>query len=156
MKKLILLTLLLAGCASQPFKEARLNGVSFQDIHQTDNVDALIGQKIVVGGDILIYQQKLDGTTEMEILSRTLSDRGFPMNSGTGTDRALIIIPEKIAESRVINARISAVGTIQAIKKTEGRYSDNVIVVLKADDYKLWRAPATKQKLSYGLTYELN
>jgi len=93
MKKLLLImiTLILAGCATGISKQSRSRVTVFEPFLslQQQPVD-FIGETVVFGGKIIVTQP-MENTTELTILQLALDDRDRPQDNDRSDGRFLVV-----------------------------------------------------------------
>lgn len=142
--------ILLSACASN-FGEDAKGALTYQEAISHNRV----GERVIIGGPIISYNYT-QYSTQIEIANAPLSN-GTPSISGNPNERAIIVIPEIIAEERLQNVRVSAIGDIKEIAQLK-RYGNSSVIMINARDYKIWRAASTMynptKKERYGYTYK--
>jgi len=131
---------LLAGCASAPFPEAVMQTVN-RAITVSElraNPGAYLGQRVIVGGEIISTEPKA-GETEVELLTHPLGSGDRPRHTDRSDGRVIVrskqfLDPALYAKDR----RLTAVGTVAG--GDERRIGDQPYLypVIEAEDVKLW------------------
>ena len=152
--KVLPLAVLITACTSS-FSDQAPNAMTYQEAIQQSPQTAL-GKTIVVGGPIVSYTLG-NHSTQIEIANSLSNKNDAPSHKGNMNERVIINIPECISPEQLQNVRISAIGTITDIA-TLTRYGNSTILMISADQYKVWRTakpmfdPNNKER--YGYTYK--
>jgi outer membrane lipoprotein len=131
--------LLLGGCATA-FPEDALRGVD-RSVTVADllgDPDAYVGRRVMIGGDILATRPK-PGSTEIELLSKTLDADDRPRHGDSSNGRALVtttafLDPAVFAEHR----RVTVIGTVTGTEERKIGELPYRYPVIAATDVKLW------------------
>ena len=137
---LILVSALVAGCASQPFPETVMSSVN-RAITITElraNPQAYIGQRVLVGGEILSTEPRAS-ETEVEVLTRPLDSEGRPRRTDASEGRVLVrtkqfLDPAVYARDR----RLTVVGTVAGGEDRRIGELPYLYPVIEAEYIKLW------------------
>ena len=137
---LALLSALLAGCASQPFPEAVMRSVNraVTVAELRANPRAFIGQRVLVGGEILSTEPRAN-ETEVELLTRPLGSDDRPRRTDVSDGRVLVrtkqfLDPAVYARDR----RLTVVGTVIGGEDRKIGELPYLYPVIEAEHIKLW------------------
>lgn len=149
------LTFVLAACSST-FGSAAKDALTYEAA-VSQPAKAILGKKMIVGGPVIAYQYS-PSQTQIEIASAPLNEESAPAKIANNKDRAIVIINGYIAPEELDNVRFSAIGRITDVAQIE-RYGKSTVIMITADDYRIWRAskpmfgPSSKPR--YGYKYDL-
>ncbi len=135
-----LAALLASGCASMPFPEDALRGVD-----RSLSLGALraapaahCGARVVLGGEVVAVMPR-PGATEIEVLSRPLSDGGAP-ERGDRSDGRFLAHTKEFLDPAVYapGRRITVLGTVTSTEERPIGFVPYTYVVITAERIKLW------------------
>ncbi|HET6370197.1 MAG TPA: Slp family lipoprotein [Nitrospiria bacterium] len=148
-----LFLILIAGCAPRliPEELAREIDPALTLERIRENVDAQLGKRILLGGEI-IEVRPLEGKSEIEILEKPLDDRQVPLPVDASAGKFILIHPGPMDASLFRSGRrATVVGKVAGSRTTEG----SVIPVLDELFIRVWppQGVAPESRISIGIGF---
>jgi outer membrane lipoprotein len=131
--------LALSGCVSV-FPEEKLAGVdrSLTLAALRSDPDRFVQQRVVLAGEVIETRPRI-GSTEIEVLSRPLSDRDAPGFTDQSDGRFLLVAPDFLDPAVYgPGRRISVVGTVTGSQERSLGQAPYRYVVVAIDQLYLW------------------
>jgi outer membrane lipoprotein len=140
MRRLVLVAIVVAGCAASPFPEdltrSADRALTLRELRSDPT--AHVGARVILGGEVLATTPKA-GETEVEVLSRTLRAGDVPERGDSTNGRFLVRTPEFLDPAIYApGRRLTVLGTVAG--RSERRVGDLPYdyPVITAERIKLW------------------
>ena len=148
-----ILIVLIAGCAPRliPEELAREIDPALSLEQVRDNVDAQLGKRILLGGEI-IEVRPVEGKTEIEFLEKPLDDRQVPLPVDVSAGKFILIHPGPPDPALFKSGRrATVVGKVAGARTAEG----SVIPVLDELFIRVWppQGIAPESRFSIGIGF---
>jgi outer membrane lipoprotein len=148
--KLLLLALLLQGCASSipsALRDAPKQSPALSQVH--DQPDAFINMRLRWGGTV-VRIENLPQTTRIEIVARPLHENGEPVDQDSSEGRFLAHFDRFLDPSiYTVGRTITVVGRLERIEQRELDQMHYRYPVISVESHHLWPEPEPHQERYY-------
>lgn len=151
---IVLLALLLTGCASVPDSIKGLSSMPQQDLRRVLNAPQLyIGQESRFGGQVVTITNMKD-KTRVEIVTHPLDSYAKPLRDSVSEGRIYADVQGFLEPADLNNRWITVIGTIKGTEEGLINQARYVFVVLNVSGFQRWREIQTVvQPMDPWITY---